>query len=138
MAGGASAIPMALAHSVDLNAGTLDGPTGPQMQANWMWAPSVLSREQVDLLSRLWFEALTGICAHVDSGGCGLTPSDVAPLMLTQGQVDELTERYRIADILPLTPLQKGLLFQSSVADDAGAVGDDVYAVQLAVTVTGE
>ncbi|MFV8243285.1 amino acid adenylation domain-containing protein [Mycolicibacterium peregrinum] len=134
----ASAIPMALAHSVELNAGTLDGPTGPQLQANWMWAPSVLSREQVDRLSRLWFEALAGICAHVGSGGGGLTPSDVAPLMLTQGQVDELTERYRIADVLPLTPLQKGLLFQSSVADDAGAVGDDVYAVQLAVTVTGE
>ncbi|MCP3811760.1 condensation domain-containing protein, partial [Mycobacteriaceae bacterium Msp059] len=134
----ASAVPMALAHSVELNAGTLDSATGPQLQANWMWAPSVLSREQVDRLSRLWFEALTGICTHVGSGGGGLTPSDVAPLQLTQEQVDELTAQYRIADVLPLTPLQKGLLFQSSVAGDAGTVADDVYAVQLAVTVTGE
>ncbi|OMB87915.1 non-ribosomal peptide synthetase [Mycolicibacterium conceptionense] len=134
----ASAIPMALAHSVELNAGTLDSATGPQLQANWMWAPSVLSREQVDRLSRLWFEALAGICAHVQSGGGGLTPSDIAPVRLTQKQIDELTDRYRVADVLPLTPLQKGLLFQSSLADDTGSVGDDIYAVQLAVTVTGE
>ncbi|WP_083211115.1 non-ribosomal peptide synthetase [Mycolicibacterium porcinum] len=134
----ASAIPMALAHSVELNAGTLDTPTGPQLQANWMWAPSVLSRDQVDRLSRLWFEALSGICAHVQSGGGGLTPSDVVPVQLTQKQIDELTGRYRVADVLPLTPLQKGLLFQSSFADDAETVGEDVYAVQLAVTITGE
>ncbi|MCV7170538.1 amino acid adenylation domain-containing protein [Mycobacterium manitobense] len=40
----------------------------------------------------------------------------------------------RIADILPLTPLQRGLLFHASTTRDGG---DDVYAVQLAFTVTG-
>ena len=39
----------------------------------------------------------------------------------------------RIADILPLTPLQQGLLFHASTAQ----ASDDVYAVQLAFTVTG-
>ena len=39
----------------------------------------------------------------------------------------------RIADVLPLTPLQQGLLFHASTAQ----ASDDVYAVQLAITVTG-
>ena len=34
----------------------------------------------------------------------------------------------RIADVLPLTPLQQGLLFHASTAQ----ASDDVYAVQLA------
>src|ERR1700747_850469 len=40
----------------------------------------------------------------------------------------------RIADVWPLTPLQQGLLFHASAANGSG---DDVYAVQLAITVTG-
>jgi amino acid adenylation domain-containing protein len=39
----------------------------------------------------------------------------------------------RIADILPLTPLQQGLLFHASTAQ----ASDDVYAVQMDITVTG-
>ncbi len=39
----------------------------------------------------------------------------------------------RIADVLPLTPLQQGLLFHARTAQ----ANDDVYAVQMAITVTG-
>ena len=39
----------------------------------------------------------------------------------------------RIADVLPLTPLQQGLLFHASTAQG----GDDLYAVQLDITVAG-
>ncbi|WP_458574274.1 condensation domain-containing protein, partial [Mycolicibacterium sphagni] len=39
----------------------------------------------------------------------------------------------RIADVLPLTPLQQGLLFHASAAQG----GDDVYAVQLYVGLSG-
>ena len=39
----------------------------------------------------------------------------------------------RIADVLPLTPLQEGLLFHASSARGS----DDLYAVQLEITVTG-
>jgi hypothetical protein len=44
-------------------------------------------------LSQLWFDALTGICAHVRGGGGGLTPSDIAA-GLNQQQLDELQSRY--------------------------------------------
>ncbi|WP_156746543.1 non-ribosomal peptide synthetase, partial [Mycobacterium sp. E1715] len=129
----AAAIPMPLAHTVELNAGTIDTDSGPQLHADWTWATSALTEGQIGRLSQLWFEALSGICAHVRAGGGGLTPSDIAPTRLSQSQIDELGRRYDLADVLPLTPLQQGLLFHSSTAHG----DDDMYAVQLDFTLTG-
>ena len=132
--GAAVAVPMPLAHTVELNAGTVDTDTGPQLHAGWTWAQSAVDRAQVGRLSRLWFDALAGICAHVHGGGGGLTPSDIVPARLSQQQIDELCQRYRIADVLPLTPLQQGLLFHASTVQSNG---DDVYAVQLDIVLNG-
>ncbi len=131
--GAAAAIPMPLAHTVELNAGTVDSEAGPSLHANWTWAPSAVDGDQVSRLSRLWFEALAGICAHVRRGGGGLTPSDIAPARLNQQQIDKLRQHFGIADILPLTPLQQGLLFHASTAQ----ASDDVYAVQLDIALSG-
>jgi non-ribosomal peptide synthase protein (TIGR01720 family) len=90
----AAAVPMPLMHTVDLNAATADTGSGPRLQANWTWAPSAVNQAQVGRLSRLWFEALAGICAHVRGGGGGLTPSDVGLTRLSQQQIDELQRRY--------------------------------------------
>ncbi|WP_155942124.1 non-ribosomal peptide synthetase, partial [Mycobacteroides sp. CBMA 326] len=121
-----AAVPLALAHSVALNAGVMETSTGagPQLQANWTWAPSI-EDAQISRLSQLWFEALKGICSHVRSGGGGLTPSDLAPARLTQQQIDVLVQQCEIADVLPLTPLQQGLLFQAGYAEETGDSGDD-------------
>ncbi len=135
ISGVAAAIPMPLMHTVGLNAGTVDTDSGPQLHAGWTWAPSAVDQAQVSRLSGLWFEALAGICAHVRGGGGGLTPSDVAPARLGQQQIDELCRQSEVADILPLTPLQHGLLFHSNIAHSCG---DDVYAVQLDITLSGE
>ncbi|WP_422746645.1 amino acid adenylation domain-containing protein [Mycobacterium sp. WMMD1722] len=132
--GAAAAIPMPLMHTVELNAGTVDTAVGPRLRAGWTWARSALDQTQVNRLSELWFDALAGICAHVRAGGGGLTPSDIRPARLTQRQIDELSPGGGVADILPLTPLQQGLLFHAGVARGCG---DDVYAVQLDVTLTG-
>src|SRR5208283_4615824 len=59
--------------------------------------------------------------------------SDIVPAWLSQQQIDELCQQYRIADVLPLTPVQQGLLFHARTARGS----DDVYAVQLDFTVTG-
>ncbi len=133
VAGSVAPIPMSLAHTVELNAVTEDSVDGPRLQANWTWASSALDRGQAQRLSRLWFEALAGICAHVRAGGGGWTPSDIAPARLSQAQLDQLCGQYEFADVLPLTPLQQGLLFHAS----SGAGGDDVYAVQLDVAISG-
>ena len=62
-----------------------------------------------------------------------MTPSDIAPARLSQQQIDELGRQHRIADILPLTPLQQGLLFHASTTQ----ASDDVYAVQLDIALSG-
>jgi non-ribosomal peptide synthase protein (TIGR01720 family) len=91
--GASAAISMPLMHTVDLDAVTVDTRTGSRLQANWTWAPSALDHAQVSRLSQLWFDALTGICAHVHRGGGGLTPSDIAA-PLSQRQIDELQRQY--------------------------------------------
>ena len=92
---------MPLSHTVEVNAGTVDTDTGPRLHATWTWAPSALDDTQISRLSQLWFDALTGICAHVRHGGGGLTPSDITPARLTQHQIDELNQHHQIADVLP-------------------------------------
>ncbi|WP_420799449.1 amino acid adenylation domain-containing protein [Mycobacterium celatum] len=133
LTGAASAVPMPLMHTVELNAAMVDTDSGPHLHADWIWASSVLDEAQIGELSRLWFEALAGICAHVRRGGGGLTPSDIAPARLSQHEIDELQRQYRIADVLPLTPMQQGLLFHASTAQGS----DDVYAMQLEITLSG-
>jgi glycopeptidolipid biosynthesis protein len=134
LTGAASAVAMPLMHTVELNAGTVDSDSGPRLQAGWTWAPSAMDQAQADRLSRLWFEALAGICAHVRNGGGGFTPSDLLPARVSQEQIDDLAQRHTIADVLPLTPVQEGLLFHSTIAR---GTENDVYAVQLDITVTG-
>ncbi|WP_156425517.1 MULTISPECIES: non-ribosomal peptide synthetase, partial [unclassified Mycobacterium] len=133
LASAASAVATPLAHTVELNAGTVDTEAGPQLHATWTWARSAIDDDEISRLSGLWFEALTGVCAHVRAGGGGLSPSDIAPAQLSQRQIDELHQQYEIADILPLTPLQQGLLFHASTPQG----DDDVYAVQLAIGLSG-
>ncbi|WP_412457678.1 condensation domain-containing protein, partial [Mycolicibacterium celeriflavum] len=133
LTGPTAALPIPLAHTVELNANTVDTDAGPNLQANWRWAQSALDHAQMDRLSRLWFDALAGICAHVRAGGGGLTPSDIVPARLSQQQIDELQQQYELADVLPLTHLQQGLLFHASTPQG----GDDLYAVQLEITITG-
>jgi non-ribosomal peptide synthase protein (TIGR01720 family) len=87
-------LPMPLPHTVELNAGTIDTDAGSYLRAAWRWAPSALDHAQVSRLSRLFFDALTGICAHVRGGGGGLTPSDLGLAQLSQQQIDELERQY--------------------------------------------
>ena len=131
---GSAGLAMPMMHTVEANAATIDTDAGPQLHADWMWAPSAVDRAEIIRLGQLWFEALEGICAHVRRGGGGLTPSDIAPARLTQRQIDELQRQHSIADVLPLTPVQQGLLFHAST----GQGNDDVYAVQLDFTITGD
>ncbi|ORX14330.1 non-ribosomal peptide synthetase [Mycobacterium szulgai] len=134
----AAAVPVQLTQAVLLNAATVDTASGPQLMVEWTWAPSTgLDHTQIARINTLWFDALAGICAHVQSGGGGLTPSDVALTALNQQQIDHLETRYAIADILPLTPLQQGLLFHTSHGHRYGQGAADPYVVQLSIDLAG-
>ena len=67
-------------------------------------------------------------------GAGGRTPSDLPLVALTQGEIEQLESEYpQIEDILPLSPLQEGLLFHALY--DAQA--PDVYTVQLDLGLEG-
>ncbi|WP_155763058.1 hypothetical protein, partial [Mycobacterium colombiense] len=77
LTGAAAAVPMPLAHTVELNAGTVETEAGANLHATWTWAPSALDHSQVSVLAQLWFDALTGICAHVHVA-CRFAPASVS------------------------------------------------------------
>ncbi|MHA7653907.1 condensation domain-containing protein, partial [Mycobacterium sp. ML4] len=133
-----AAIPMSLTHTVDLNAVAVDTKAGPLLHAHWTWASSKLDGAEIARVSQLWFEALGGICACVHRGGHGLTPSDVALTGLNQQQIDQLERQYQIADILPLTPLQEGLLFHAYRGGDRGQGATGPYLPQIDVGLKGQ
>ena len=64
----------------------------------------------------------------------GRTPSDLPLVALSQAEIERLESKYPdLEDILPLSPLQEGLLFHALY--DAQA--PDVYTVQLALDLEG-
>ncbi len=131
--GGDPAMP--LAHALELNAFTLDGPDGATLTANWSFARALIGEEAVDDLARGWFAALEALVRHAatpDAGG--RSPSDLPLVALAQGEIERLESRYaQIEDILPPSPLQEGLLFHALY--DAQA--PDVYTTQLVLGLDG-
>ena len=76
--------------------------------------------------------ALANSAALPEAGG--RTPSDLPLVSLSQAEIERLESRYsRIDDILPLSPLQEGLLFHALY----DAQGPDIYKVQLELGLEG-
>src|SRR5690606_17144103 len=80
-------------------------------------------------------EALRGLAMHVLRGETsGLTPSDLPAVNLTQAEVALIASACPDpADVLPLTPLQEGLLFHALYDEQS----PDVYNVQLGLELAG-
>ena len=126
---------MALAHALELNALTLDGSDGAALSATWSWAPALLTEEAVRDLAERWFGVLTALVGHAAQAGAGgRSPSDLRLVALTQAEIELVESQYpQIEDILPLSPLQEGMLFHS--LHDAPA--PDVYTTQLMLDLQG-
>ena len=133
LSGGDPAMP--LSHVIEVNALTLDGTDGSTLTAHWTWAAALLGEAAVRDLAATWFRALTALVQHAAQPGAGgLSPSDLALVDLTQGEIERLEGDYgSIEDILPLSPLQEGLLFHALY----DAAGPDVYTVQLELELEG-
>ncbi|MEV6068860.1 amino acid adenylation domain-containing protein, partial [Nocardia sp. NPDC052001] len=124
---------MALLHTIEINAAMVDTGAGPQLHAAMTYAASKLDRSEIESITRLWLEAIGGICRYARTGGSALVPADLLVRELDQSQIDELESVFDIADILPLAPLQEGLLFHVAYEDSA-----DLYVTQLDLILAGE
>ena len=126
---------MPLGHCIEINAHTLDGADGSQLIADWSFAPALIGEAEVRDLAQSWFKALEALTRHAGQPGAGgRTPSDLPLVALSQAEIERLEDLYpRIEDVLPLSPLQEGLLFHALY--DAQA--PDVYTVQLELDLDG-
>ncbi|QUQ65086.1 non-ribosomal peptide synthase/polyketide synthase [Kutzneria sp. CA-103260] len=89
-----------------------------RLELGWTYAPEVHDERTVRLLAEAMMTGLREIVAHCAGHG-GRTPSDFPLARLSQSEVDTIVGDGRVvADIYPLTPLQKGLLFHSLVDPD--------------------
>ncbi|WP_206780293.1 non-ribosomal peptide synthetase [Streptomyces sp. Root369] len=122
-----------LSHTVEVNVAAHEGPDGPELVATWTWARALVPDAEAARLAELWDSALRGLAAHgARPGAGGRTPSDLL-IALTQQEIRELEADPEVAELLPLAPLQEGLLFHHQYGDGA----DDPYISQLRVELTG-
>ncbi|MFJ8185674.1 non-ribosomal peptide synthase/polyketide synthase [Streptomyces sp. NPDC096105] len=103
-----------------------------RLELGWTYPPAVYDGSTVRALAEEMCAALREIAAHCASPDAGgRTPSDFPLAGLGQRELDRLVGDGRhVADVLPLTPLQAGMLFHGLV-DTSGAYSDRV-AVRLA------
>ncbi|MET7768764.1 amino acid adenylation domain-containing protein [Nocardia sp. NPDC005366] len=126
---------MPAAAVIDINAIVNDGDAGPQMDVTFLYASEVIDEPAVRELADDWVAALTALARHTeDASAGGLTPSDVPLVEVTQPELDAWQrERPGLADVLPLSPLQSGLLFLTELS--ASTVDD--YVMQFTLELTG-
>ena len=104
---------------------------GGRLELGWTYPPAVYDEAVVRDLAEQMCTALREIVAHcADPETGGRTPSDFPLAALNQAQLDRLIgDGRQIADVLPLTPLQSGMLFHGLV--DAEGLYFDRIAVRL-------
>lgn len=87
---------MPMAHSIEVNAATVDRTDGPVLRATWTWADSVVSEADTRELADGWFRMLRALVAHArEPGAGGLTPSDLTLSSLSQHEIEEIESDLR-------------------------------------------
>ncbi|WP_433566908.1 amino acid adenylation domain-containing protein [Nocardia sp. CA-151230] len=119
---------------VDINAIVTDTDCGAQLSASFAYASEILDDAAVRELAEYWVAALTMLAEHVRFPAAGgLTPADVPLVRVTQGELDFWhREHPGLVDVLPLSPLQLGLLFLTQVSEQS-----DPYLLQWAMELSG-
>ncbi|MFI5649571.1 condensation domain-containing protein, partial [Kitasatospora sp. NPDC051705] len=138
---------MPLPHLLDVTPATEDRHDGPHLIANWSWAGRTVAEEDARDVADTWFRALELLARHAAAPGAGgRTPSDLPLVALAQEEIEEFEAELAqagtaLADVLPLTPLQQGMLFHADY-DAAGSGPDadavDVYTLQIVADIEGE
>ncbi len=121
---------MPLRHVLAVTPVTEDRPDGPHLVADWLWAGDLLAESDVDDIAKSWFRVLE---SFVGASG-GHSPSDFPLVALTESEIEDFERSGGgVDDVLPLSALQKGLLFQAEYDKQ----GSDVYTLQAVVDVEG-
>ncbi|MFG3283165.1 amino acid adenylation domain-containing protein [Streptomyces sp. NPDC048111] len=101
---------MPLRHTLAVTPVTEDRTDGPHLVADWIWAPGVFADADAHDIAHTWFRALDVLVRHTGSAGAQAAP-----------------------EVLPLSPLQKGLLFQAELDKQH----TDSYLMQVVLDIEG-
>ncbi|MGP3953263.1 amino acid adenylation domain-containing protein, partial [Streptomyces sp. 7N604] len=105
---------------------------GAELVLSLAWPEPLLDEPAAQRLLAGWAQMLAGLAAHA---GGGHTPSDFPLVTLDQAQIEELEAEVPggLVDVLPLSPLQEGLLFHSMFDERER----DIYVEQKALDLEG-
>lgn len=98
----------------------------------WRYSKNCHGADTVARLADQYMEQLHAIVEHCSSGHFGYTPSDFPLANLSQSEVDQLADRPGIETIMPLSPVQEGMLFHALYEP-----GSWVYFDQIMVPISG-
>ncbi|SLM62267.1 MULTISPECIES: amino acid adenylation domain-containing protein [Dickeya] len=115
---------MPLSHPLDINIFVDEQGAEPQLAIHWGFAQAVFTPEDIDALHQGMVAALaqwhdrTGQDAQYDT----CVAAEVALAEVSDNTLDALRQHYGpLAAVLPVLPLQQGLLFHTQVADNSGS-----------------
>ncbi|WP_266159409.1 non-ribosomal peptide synthase/polyketide synthase [Dyella silvatica] len=132
--GGGDDADRSLSHAITLNAIVLDRDSGPELGAEWSYAGQLFDADEIEDLGRQWFAWLDALVLHAAQPNAGgLSPSDLPLVTLDQPAIEQLERARPLADVLPLSPLQEGLLFHA-LYDHSAA---DAYLTQMVFALEG-
>ncbi|CAM5621415.1 Carrier domain-containing protein OS=Streptomyces fumanus OX=67302 GN=GCM10018772_35720 PE=4 SV=1 [Streptomyces fumanus] len=122
-------------HALEILGMVHDRPgTGPELTLTLAWPERLLDQADAQDLLDTWAQMLTALAATRHGGG-GHTPSDFPLIALDQDQIEELEAAAPdLTDVLPVSPLQEGLLFHALFDEQA----EDVYVEQMVLTLEGD
>ncbi|MFJ8139473.1 non-ribosomal peptide synthase/polyketide synthase [Streptomyces sp. NPDC096013] len=132
-AGGAFDAPVM--HAVELLGSVRELADGPVLELRLAYPERLLSADRARELVEAWVDSLTGLVADVRAGAGGYSPSDFPLVVLDQVGVEEVEAAVPgLVEVLPVAPLQEGLLFHSLFDEE----GVDVYVEQFVLALDGE
>nr|WP_191910412.1 non-ribosomal peptide synthetase [Microbispora cellulosiformans] len=122
-------------HALEAEGMVRDFEEGPSLVLTLAWPERLLSASAAQGLVDAWAAMLAGLVAHTAAPGSGgHTPSDFSLVPLKQAQIERLeADVPDLVEILPVSPLQEGLLFHALYDDQTR----DVYAEQMALELEG-
>ncbi|CAL9567060.1 amino acid adenylation domain-containing protein [Streptomyces sp. enrichment culture] len=120
------------AHLLDVVGRVVDG----RLVFDWAYSTDVHDEATVAALAERFTAELTALIGHcLSEGAGGVTPSDFPLVSLSQAEVDRLAGDGRdVEDILPLTPMQQGMLFHTLLEPDSSSYFEQTLLVLDGVT----
>ncbi|MGW4379740.1 amino acid adenylation domain-containing protein [Kitasatospora sp. NPDC004531] len=119
-------------HALEIGAFVHDRPEGPELTVQLAWPEGLFAEQEMRRLAEAWFDrldALTRWAERLDAPAP--TPSDMPLVHLTQADLDALPGAQ---DVLPLSPLQEGLLFHDRMQ---GEGDDELYTSLTSLDLAG-